>query len=83
MLYMLYAIALSADYCFVPIAIETMGPLGIKATKFLRELGRRLCVTTGDTRETAFLFQRISIAIQRFNAVCFRASFAHHELDIV
>jgi hypothetical protein len=39
------------------------------------ELGRRLTIATDDPRETMFLFQRISIAIQRFNAVCFAGSF--------
>jgi hypothetical protein len=42
---------------------------------FLGELGRRLTIATDDPRETMFLFQRISIAIQRFNAVCFAGSF--------
>jgi len=54
----------------VPIAIETLGPLNSKATAFLSELGRRTAITTLDPRETGFLFQRLSIALQRFNAVC-------------
>jgi len=33
------------------------------------ELGRRLSESTDDSRETAFLFQRLSVAIQRFNSV--------------
>jgi len=32
-------------------------------------VGRRLSAATGDARKTAFLFQRISVALQRFNAV--------------
>jgi len=35
----------------------------------LTELGRRLSASTGELRKTAFLFQRLSIAVQRFNAV--------------
>ena len=35
---------------------------------FISELGRRICVQTGDARET-YLFQRISIMLQRFNSV--------------
>jgi hypothetical protein len=42
---------------------------------FLRELGRRLSLATDDPRETAFLFQRLSVALQQYNAVCFRGSF--------
>jgi len=33
-------------------------------TVFLTELGRRLSASTGEQRETAFLFQRLSIAVQ-------------------
>jgi hypothetical protein len=71
----------SISHKFVPLAFETMGAIGSKATTFLRELGRRLSSTTGDTRETTFLFQRLSVAIQRFNAVCFAETFATNQQD--
>ena len=35
----------------------------------LSDLGRRINDKSGDARETAYLFQRISVAIQRFNSV--------------
>jgi len=35
----------------------------------LTELGRQLSASTGEPRETAFLFQRLSIAVQRSNDV--------------
>ena len=47
----------------------------IKASSFSQELGRRLPVTTGNPRESAFLFQRLSVALQRFNAVRIRDTF--------
>ena len=59
----------------IVIALETLGPLGTKSYTFLRELGRRLTIVTEDPRETSFLFQRISIAVQRFNAIRIRDSF--------
>jgi hypothetical protein len=68
-------IMLSANHIFVPVAFETLGPIGSKATNFLYELGRRLNIVTNDPRESSFLFQRLSVAIQRYNAVCFRSSF--------
>ena len=37
----------------------------------VQEIGRRTTVITQDTRETVFLFQRLSIALQRGNAVSF------------
>jgi len=67
--------SLSQSHIFVPIACETLGPFSRAATTFLKELGRRLSSVSGDPRETSFFFQRISIAIQRFNCVCFKGSF--------
>ena len=46
---------------------------------FLTELGRRMSVVTGDMRETIFLFQRLSIAFQRFNCILFKSSFIDGE----
>jgi len=37
-----------------------------------QEIGRRITVVTEDTRETEFLFQRPSMALQRVNAVSFQ-----------
>jgi hypothetical protein len=70
-----------ADLCrryeFVPIALESHGPFCASATTFLTELGRRIAAVTFDTRETSFLYQRLSIALQRFNAVCVMNTFVN------
>jgi len=42
------------------------------AIEVTREIGRRITVGTEDTRETEFLFQRLSMALQRGNAVSFQ-----------
>ena len=60
--------ALCDQYCFVPLAVETLGALGEEAATFFRDIGRRIAVATGEPRSTQFLFQRLSIAIQRGNA---------------
>ena len=60
--------ALCDQYCFVPVAVETLGALGEEAATFLRDIGRRIAVAAGEPRSTQFLFQRLSIAIQRGNA---------------
>jgi len=44
---------------------------------FLRELGRRITQSTDDHRESAFLFQRFSMLIQRYNAVTVLGTFTH------
>src|SRR6218665_288544 len=59
---------------FVPIALETLGPINVAGHNFLSELGRSLMLATGDNRETCFLYQRLSITIQRFNSVAFQGT---------
>ena len=60
--------ALSATHVIMPVSIETFGAWDVDSLSFIKELGRRISLITGDIRETQFLFQRISVAIQRGNA---------------
>jgi hypothetical protein len=55
-------------YIFEPAAVDNLGTLNSSAVVFLLDLGRRISSITGNNNETNFLFQRISVAIQRFNA---------------
>ena len=66
---------LAQRYEFVPIAVESHGSYSATVTALLADLGRRLSAATSDAKETAHLFQRLSIALQRFNAVCVIDSF--------
>ena len=68
--------SLASSYSFMPIAVETLGTINSEAVDFLAELGRRIAAISKDIRESSFLFQRLSVLIQRFNAVAFRGSFA-------
>jgi len=45
------------------------------AVELVQEIGRRITLVTEDSRETVFLFQRLSIALQRGNAVSFLSTF--------
>jgi hypothetical protein len=72
---------LSSTYFFVPLAFETLGPINNEGLTFLSDLGQKLGTVTGDPRETSFLFQRISMTIQRFNAVAFGGTFAGQQID--
>jgi len=65
------------SHIFIPLAIETLGPINSKGAAFLSELGRRISTCTGDPRESSFLFQRLSVTIQRFNRIAFEGSFIH------
>ena len=62
--------ALSTQYQFVPIAIETLGPVGDEATAFFQDVGRRIIAVTREPRTMTFLWQRLSVAVQRGNAAC-------------
>jgi hypothetical protein len=62
--------SLAANYFFVPIAIETFGAVGLEASAFFSDLGRRLHYATHEPRAYTFLMQRISVAVQRGNAAC-------------
>ena len=61
-------------YTFCPVAVETLGPMGQEAHQLIKELGGRLRAETGELRSTSFLYQRISIAIQRGNAASVMAT---------
>jgi hypothetical protein len=54
-------------YLFFPLAFETMGPINGAGQDFISELGHRISDLTEDPRETSFLFQRISVALQRLS----------------
>jgi len=60
---------IDGPYIFEPIAVETLGIHNESARQLLSDLGRRISESSGDARETSFLFQRISVLVQRFNAV--------------
>ena len=45
------------------------------AVELVQEIGRRITLVTKDSRETVFLFQRLSIALQQGNAVSFLSTF--------
>ena len=63
---------IAVTHAFVPLAFETLGAWGVQCQKFVSELGWRIAIITGDTRETSYLRQRLSIAVQRGNAIACR-----------
>jgi hypothetical protein len=55
---------LLTHYQFVPVAIETLGPIGDEATAFFLDLGRRIAVVTSEPRSMSFPWQRLNVAVQ-------------------
>jgi len=66
---------LQTTHLFVSIAIETSGCFNQTGLEFITELGNRLKHVTGDELELTYLFQRLSIAIQHGNELCFNGTF--------
>ena len=56
---------------FYPIAIETACSWDVQALEVIEEIGRWVTEATEDPKETMYLFQRLSMAIQRGNALSF------------
>ena len=56
-------------FVFEPIAVETLGVFNSSARLLLSDLGRRITNISVEARELSFLFQRVSVLVQRFNAI--------------
>ena len=65
---------LAASHTFVPLALETLGSINEEGIALLSALGERIIAATEDSRERMFLFQRLSVAVQRENISCFSGS---------
>ena len=66
---------LTSTHIFYPVVMETAGTWQHQAVELVKEIGRRTTNITGDERETYYLFQQMSIALQRGNAVSFQNTF--------
>jgi hypothetical protein len=73
---------LSQSYLFQPIAVENTGVFNSSAVDFLNALGRRISSYSGEERASLFLFQRISITMQRFNAILLHNCFVRDDPDL-
>jgi len=50
--------------------------LNTSAYLFLNELGQKISAVSGEEREGSYLFQWISVLVQRYNAVMLHESFS-------
>ena len=70
---------LAADYLFQPIVVKTLSPISESASDFFSFLTMKISHYSGDERETAFLFQGISVLVQRFNGMLLHDSFVFED----
>ena len=66
---------LMTTHIFVPITVETSGTWCKQSAQFIEDFGKRINAITNDSLETNYLFQRLSVALQRGNAVAFSNTF--------
>jgi len=66
---------LASTHILYPVVIETGGTWNHWAIELVQEIGRRATLITGEPRNATFLFQQLSIALQRGNAVAFLNTF--------
>ena len=52
---------LGSRYIFEPIAVETLGVFNSSGCLLLNDIGKRISVNTGESRETGLLFQRATV----------------------
>ena len=64
---------------FQPVAVESSSPVNASGRVFLSKLGRKLADQSGDDREINFSFQRLSVPIQRYNAILLHDCFVKEE----
>ena len=64
-----YKDLVNENYYIVPIAHETMGSWAQDSLGFMKDLGSRVSEATGEKRAKSFLFQSLSMNLQRGNAL--------------
>ena len=66
---------LATTNIFVPIVVETSGAWCSQSAQFIEDLGRRIIAVTSEPLETTYLYQRLSVSLQRGNAVALNNTF--------
>ena len=61
-------LAIARSHHFVPVAVETSGAFGPEALELFDDIARRIRIVSQEVKSRAFLFQRISVALQQGNA---------------
>ena len=66
-------------HLFFPIAIDIAGTYDARARELIDEIGRRITAVTEDSKEMIYLYQRISIIIQRGHTISFLHTFDNED----
>jgi hypothetical protein len=60
-------------------SVRKVGTLNTSATSLISERRQMICDKSNDERECKFLFQRLSVTLQRFDSVLLLESFVLHD----
>ena len=74
--------ALSDRFVFVPVSVETAGVLGPETRALFNRLGSVATSRSGDARETAWLYQRLSLAVLRGNHFSIISAGLYHGINV-
>jgi hypothetical protein len=55
--------------------------MNVTGVDFINDIGGIMSQLTNDVIETSFLWKRLSVELQRFNAICFRGTFNLDDLE--
>jgi len=66
---------LASNFIVQPIAVENLGAFSLSTLDFLSDLGHKLSSFSGEEQASSFLFQRLSVLLQRFNSVLLHDTF--------
>jgi len=59
--------------------VEMLCAISKSGSHFLAVLAHKISQRSGDKRETVFLFQHVSLFLQRFNSILLHDSFVHED----
>ena len=65
----------ATTHIFVPIAVEQSGAWCSQSAQFVEDLGRRITAFNNEPLETIYIYHRLSVTLQRGNAVEFNNTF--------
>ena len=66
--------SLLINFEFIPLAVESSRIIGSTGCSILTDVDRRISRSTNDPRHTSYIFQKISVAIIRSNALAMTSS---------
>jgi len=72
---------LTPGIAFQAVAMDSLGGVSASTAAFINELGHKISNNSGDLAESAYLWQRLSVCLMRYNSVLLHQSFILEDRD--